>query len=66
VIKGLVYIVSDHRTLPVLIAANTFDTNTAYFDTIGIFIRARAQSVASTTTIDPSSQSDLQCGGYLI
>ena len=39
VAKGLIYIESQHRSNPILIAANTFTTNAAYFGTVGIFIR---------------------------
>ena len=44
VVKGLVYIESAHRSYPVLIAANTFTNNAAYFGTIGIYIRAHTES----------------------
>jgi hypothetical protein len=41
VVKGVIYIESsDRASLPVLIASNTFTLNSAYFSTVGIYIRA--------------------------
>ena len=37
--KGLIYIESQHRSNPILMAANTFTSNAAYYGTVGIFIR---------------------------
>ena len=37
--KGLIYIESQHRLTPILISANTFTSNAAYYGTIGIYIR---------------------------
>ena len=39
VAKGLIYIESQHRLHPILIAANIFNLNAAYYGTVGIFIR---------------------------
>lgn len=58
-VKGLVYIDSPHRSQPLFIYKNIFTNNIAYFGTVGIFIRARTETVSSITTIDPTSESDL-------
>ena len=39
VVKGLIYIESQHRLNPILISTNTFTSNAAYYGTIGIHIR---------------------------
>ena len=39
VAKGLIYIESQHRLTPILISANNFTSNAAYYGTIGIHIR---------------------------
>lgn len=41
-VKGLIYIDSFHRTVPLLIDDNKFMYNGAYFGASAIFIRARA------------------------
>ena len=41
VVKGVIYIESEDRAgIPLLIAGNNFTRNSAYYDAIGIFIRA--------------------------
>mmetsp|Transcript_9850 Transcript_9850/g.9703 ORF Transcript_9850/g.9703 Transcript_9850/m.9703 type:complete len:114 (+) Transcript_9850:2344-2685(+) len=69
VVKGVVYLESEHRETAVLIADNTFTYNFAYFSAIGVFIRAFTESGKSSIDIissDVDSETDLQCGRYYI
>ena len=62
----MIYIESKHRTEPIMIYKNTFTNNAAYFGAVAIFIRARTESQSFVSSIDPASETDLQCGGYFI
>jgi len=66
VVKGVIYIESEHRSKPVLIAENVFEYNFAYYQASGIFIRAFTETGKSTVTGTFSSESELQCGGYTL
>ena len=66
-VKGVIYIQnSDKRVKSVLIAKNTFTNNGAYFGSVGIFIRQQAESGKYPTQVAPTTESELQCGGYLL
>mmetsp|Transcript_30034 Transcript_30034/g.29288 ORF Transcript_30034/g.29288 Transcript_30034/m.29288 type:complete len:95 (-) Transcript_30034:530-814(-) len=69
VVKGVVYIESEHRSKPVLIANNDFVENFAYFSASAIFIRAFTDTGKSAMDIVNSpvtGETDLQCGYYSI
>lgn len=52
--------------MPVLIANNSFYANGAYYDTAGIYIRAYTSSGVDLNNVGFTSETDVQCGGYLI
>ena len=52
--------------MPLLIADNKFTRNSAFYSTIGIYIRAFTSPGMSIFNINPSAESDLQCGGYYL
>lgn len=59
VVKGIIYIQSNVRTNPIIIAANTFSSNAAYFDTVGIYIRQKMTVGTRLNTLNAISESDL-------
>jgi len=69
VVKGVIYLESAYRSQAVIIAANTFTYNFAYFSASAIYIRAFTDTGKSAMDIVNSAVTDethLQCGGYSI
>ena len=66
VVKGIIYIQSAARIEPIIIAENTFTFNAAYFGAVGIYIRQQMAPGKYLNSLNPTSESDLQCGNYYI
>ena len=64
--KGIIYIQSAARVEPIVIAENTFSYNAAYFGAVGIYIRQQMAPGKYLNSLNPTSESDLQCGNYYI
>lgn len=49
-----------------LIANNDFTGNAAYYDAVGIYIRAKTSTGVLLNNIDFVNEDNVECGGYLV